>query len=525
MNFKLPLVWMALAVFADLSFAQTFRWATQGDALTLDPHSQNEQLTNNINGQVHEPLVTRDRQLSIVPALAISWEQVSPVLWRFRLRPNVRFHDGSAFTADDVVFSVLRAQSETSAFRGYASALGTPKKIDDLAVEFSLKQFNPIFLQHLAFIQMMSKTWAEKFDAVKPQDFKTGETKFSATHANGTGPFVLVSRQADTKTVFRRNQTWWGTFDGNVQDVIYFPIKSDATRSAALISGDVDFLQDPVPQDVPRLRNTSGIKVLEGMENRIIFLGLDQGRSELLYSDVKGKNPFQDLRVRQALYQAIDVDTIRSKLMNGQSVPTGSITPTPIGSFNDPAIEKRLPFDPSSAKALLAQAGYPNGFSFTLDCPNNRYINDEEICLALTSMWAQIGLRVKANTMPRALYFAKGEKLDTSAYMLGWGGAVTDAETTLTTILRTRGAKGVGFYNWGNFSNPRLDELAAASSVETEPLKREQLMKAALREHNAQIHHIPLHRQVIPWAMRSNVNAVHRADNWLEWRWVTVAAK
>ena len=505
--------------------AQTFRWATQGDALTLDPHARNEQLTNNINGQIYEPLVSRDKQLNIVPSLAVSWDRISPVRWRFNLRKGVRFHDGSTLTADDVVFSVLRAQAPTSGFLTYASALGTPTKIDEITVEFVTPQFNPIFLQHLAFVQIMSKSWAEKFDAIQPQDFKTGEIKYTTTHANGTGPYLLVSRQVDQRTTFRKNQNWWGAFEGNVQEVIFSPIKADSTRTAALVTGEVELVLDPVTQDIARLRETNGVKIVDGLENRLIYLGFDQARSELLYSDVKGKNPFKDIRVRKALYHAIDIDTIRRKLMSGHSMPTGSMTPSPMGSFNDPAIEGRLPFDQAAARNLLTQAGYPEGFGFTLDCPNNRYINDEEICLALSSMWAQVGLKVKVNAMPRALYFAKGEKLDISAFLSGWGGSVTDAETTLTNLLRSRGAKGVGYSNWGDYKNARLDELAAASSIETDATKRESLIKAALREHNEQIHHIPLHRQVIPWAMRSNVTAVHRADNWLEWRWVTVAAK
>jgi peptide/nickel transport system substrate-binding protein len=334
-----------------------------------------------------------------------------------------------------------------------------------------------------------------------------------------------VSRQPDSRTTFKRNPNYWGTFDGNVQEVVYSPIQNDATRSAALISGEVDFILDPPPQDLQRLRSTNGVKVVDGMENRSIFIGMDQARDQLLYSDVKGKNPFKDVRVRRALYQAVDIETLRRSLMRGQSVITGSVTPSPLGDFNDPQLEGRLPFDLAKAKALMAEAGYPNGFQVQLDCPNNRYINDEAICLALANMWSKIGVNVKVQAQPRATYFPKAEKLDVSLYMLGWGGAITDAEVTLTPVLHSRGEGGTGYYNWGNYKNPKLDQLIEASSKEPDAAKREQLIKAALREHNEQVHHIPLHRQVIPWAMRSNVTAVHRADNWLEWRWMTVAPK
>ena len=208
--------------------------------------------------------------------------------------------------------------------------------------------------------------------------------------------------------------------------------------------------------------------------------------------------------------------------MNGQSAPTGALVPSPLASFNDPEIEKRLPFDLPKAKALMAEAGYGSGFEVTLDCPNNRYINDEEICVALAAMWDKIGIKVKVNAMPKVTYFPKTEKLDTSLYMWGWGGAITDAETTFTPLYRNRGANGVGEYNRGNFRDDKLDALVAASSKESDPAKRRELIKAVFRLEQEQVHYIPLHRQFIPWAARQNVEVVHRADNWLELAWASV---
>ena len=503
--------------------AQTLRWASQGDPQTMDPHSQNESMTNMMNGQVYERLVNRDRNLNIVPGLALSWQQTGPLVWRFKLRPGVKFHDGSAFTADDVVYSIKRGQEPTSQINNYASAVGEPVKIDDMTVEFRLKAVNPIFLQHLDSLWIMSKSWSEANKTTKPLDFKNKEETFASMHANGTGPYMLVSRAPGVKTTYKRNPAWWGKFEGNVQEIVYTPIGNDATRLAALVSGEIDFVLDPAPRDVARLRNTSGVKVIDGPENRIVFIGMDQGRDELVYSSVKGKNPFKDIRVRKALYQAIDIEALKTKLMNGQSVPTGGLTPSPLGAYNDPAIEARLPFDLAAAKKLMAEAGYPDGFEVTIDCPNNRYINDEEICIALASMWAQLKVKLKVNAMPRATYFPKVEKLDTSMYMLGWGGAVTDAETTLTPVLRNRGEKGVGFYNYGNSKNDKFDAMAAATSTEADPKKREELVRAALKEFKDNVHTLPLHRQMIPWAARANVSVVHRADNWFEIAWVNIA--
>ena len=502
--------------------AQTLRWASQGDAQTMDPHSQNEGLTNMINGQVYEYLIRRDRQLNFVPALATEWVQPGPLTWRFKLRPGVKFHDGSAFSAEDVVFSVNRAKELTSQINVYANAVGMPVALDPLTVEFRMDKVNPVFLQHLGSLWIMSKSWAERHRVLKPLHFKNKEESHASFHTNGTGPFMLVSRQPGIKTIYKRNPNWWGRFEGNVQEIVYTPISNDATRLAALVSGEIDFVLDPAPRDVARLRNTPGVKVIDGPENRVVFIGMDQHRDELLYGSVKNRNPFRDVRVRRAMYHAVDIETMKTKLMNGQSVPTGGMTPSPLAYFNDAEIEKRAPFDLALARRLMAEAGYADGFDVTLDCPNNRYVNDEEICIALAGMWAQIKVRVKVNAMPRTTYFPKLEKYDTSLYMLGWGGAVTDAETTLTPVMRNLGDRGVGLYNYGRSRNDRFDALAAQSSVEPDAHKREELIKAALKEWKEQVHTIPLHRQVIPWAARSNVSVVHRPDNWLEVPWVTV---
>jgi peptide/nickel transport system substrate-binding protein len=514
---------VALLATAGAAHAQVFRWASQGDPQTMDPHSQNESMTNMMNGQVYERLVKRDRQLAIVPSLATEWQQTGPLTWVFKLRPGVKFHDGSPFTAEDVVYSINRGKEITSQIAAYANAVGTPRAVDPMTVEFTLTQPNPIFLQHIDALWIMSKSWSEKNKVLKPLDFKNKEESFASFNANGTGPFILASRAPGIKTTYKRNPNWWGKFEGNVQEIVYTPISNDATRLAALVSGEIDFVLDPAPRDIPRLRNTAGVKIVDGPENRIVFIGMDQARDKLLYGNVPGdKNPFKDVRVRKALYHAVDIETMKTKLMNNQSVPTGGVTPSPLGSFNDPQVESRLPFDLAKARALMAEAGFADGFEVTLDCPNNRYINDEEICIALAAMWSQLKVKVKVNAMPRATYFPKLEKLDTSMYMLGWGGAVTDAETTITPVLRNRGEKGVGFYNYGNSRNDKFDALAAQTSVEADPKKREEMVKAALREYTSQAHVIPLHRQVIPWAARTNIEVAHRPDNWLEVPWVTV---
>ncbi|MEO8509277.1 MAG: ABC transporter substrate-binding protein [Betaproteobacteria bacterium] len=513
---------LGLSAFA--ADAVTLRWAGRGDMQTTDPHSQNEGLTNNINSLIYEFLVNRDKQLGLAPALAESWTQVNPTTWRFKLRPGVKFHDDTPFTADDVVFSFERAKADSSQLRAYANAAGVPKKIDDLTVEFVTNGPNPIMLEHLATINIMSKAWCEKNKCQKPQNFAAKEDMITAREANGTGPYSLVSRQPDVKTVLKKNPNWWGVksgqFDGNIDDVVYTPIVSDATRVAALISGEVDLINDPPPQDVPRLSQTPNIKVIEGVENRIVFIGMDQARDELLYSNVKGKNPFKDLRVRQALYHAVDIEAINKNTMRGLSKPTGAILPSP--KTSTPEIERRLPFDRDKAKKLLADAGYPNGFEVTLDCPNNRYVNDERICQALAAMWSQVGVATKVNSMPRALYFPKLEKTDTSLYMLGWGGASTDGIFTLQPVLSSYNGKGDGDFNYGRYTNAKVNDLTAKVKVDMNQEQRLGMIREALLAQNAEVNLIPLHRQVIPWASRSNVTVVHRADNNVTPYWATL---
>jgi len=517
-----------LAMSACMAQAQTLRWASQGDMQTTDPHSANEDQTNSLNGQVYEYLLRRRPDQSIGPNLATEWVQVTPLLWRLKLRPGVKFHDGAPFTADDVVFSMQRLRDPVSPFRVYANAVGTPKAIDPLTVLFALDKPDPTFAEHLLTLHIMSRRWAEVHRVLRPLDTKAKEESYASQNANGTGPFVLVSRQAGVKTVFRRNPDYWGRNEpgqGNVQELIFLPISADATRTAALISGEVDFVLDPPPRDVARLRTMPELKVVDGVENRLIYIGMDQSRDKLFYGQVQGdRNPFKDIRVRRALYQAIDIEAIKSKLMVGFAIATGGLTTSIKGSLGDATLETRLPYDLAAARQLMTDAGYPQGFEVTLDCPNNRYINDEKICVALASFWAQLKLKVRVNAMPRALFFPKLGRLDTSLYLHGWGGP-EDAESMLTPVLRNRGDQGIGVANFGNWVNDKADALAARSTVETDPKQRAQLIRAALAEYRQQINIIPLHRQVIPWAMRANVSVVHSPANLLNVDWVKMAVR
>jgi len=503
--------------------AKTLRWASQGDFLTMDPHAQNESLNNTAAAYIYEPLLTYDEKFELVPALATTWTRDGNLLWKFNLRKGVKFHDGTPFTADDVVFTIERAMSPTSNFRVYTTGIQGARKIDDHTVLIYTTVPNPVLLRQLTELRIMSRAWSEKNKVTRPQDFVKKEETHAARNANGTGPYILKSREVDVRTVFIENPNWWNKAGkkGNVTEVVYTPVKSESTRTAALLSGELDFVLDPAPQDIARMKQNANIKVVEGSETRTIFIGLDQFRDELQYSNVKGKNPFKDVRVRQALYHAIDIEGIKRAVMRGLSDPTGAIIAPQVNGWTKEA-HQRLPYAVDTSRKLLADAGYPNGFEFTLDCPNNRYINDEDICKAVVSMWARIGLKVNLNAMPRATYFAKIQKFDTSAYLLGWGVPTFDALYSLQSLAMTVGKEGDGNFNLGRVSNPEFDKLVTAMKSEVDVKKRNDIIARALMMHNQQVMHIPLHNQVIPWAMRKNVTVVHRADNRLEASWVRI---
>jgi peptide/nickel transport system substrate-binding protein len=505
--------------------AKTLRWSSQGDYLSADPHGQNEGINNLINDEIYERLVVRGRRLELVPGLATSWEMVSPTRWRFHLRRGVTFHDGAPFTADDVVYSIERAQLPTSNFKVFATPLGKPRKIDDFTVELETAAPSPVLVENAALVNIMSRAWCEKNGVARPQDFKSGEETYASRAANGTGPFMLVKREAEVATVLRRNPRWWGIaegrFDGNVDEVVYRPIKSDATRMAALLSGELDLVLDPPLQDIPRLRSDRHVRIIEGVENRVIFLVMDQERAELKYSSVKGRNPLKDLRVRQAFYMAIDVDAIRSQVMRGQALPTGSMIPAAHRSFPD--LEPRLlPHDPARARQLMAEAGYADGFEIGLLCPNNRYVNDERICTAIAGMLAKIGVRVALTALPRAQFFQKVDQFDVTLHLYGWGGATTDPGFTLTPVIHSPDGKGKGDFNSGRYRDEALDQAIDEIAREMDGARRTALIHQAFRRVREQVYTIPLHRQVIPWAARSGVRPVHRADNVVEAAWVRI---
>ncbi len=499
----------------------TFRYSFQGDLNSLDPYSLNETFTLSTLANVMEGLIKRDKDLRIVPGLAERWEVLEPTRWRVHLRRGVKFHDGSPFTADDVVFSADRVRGEGSLLKSRVPESAKVVKVDDHTVDFVLASPNPLLHQEWESWLIMSKSWSEANGAGKVQP-ATRSLGPAALKANGTGPFMLASHEPGVKTVLSRNPNWWGKADHNLTEVVIQPIKSDATRLAALQSGDMDMV-DPVPlQDVERLRTSERATVLTGPELRIIFLNMDSFRDELLYSSVKGKNPFKDPRVRKAFYQAIDIEAIDAKIMRGMAKPTPLMI-API-LFARSAEFKRHPFDVAAARRLMQEAGYGNGFELTMDCPNDRYVNDELICQAVSAMLARIGVKITLNVMPKTRYFEKigpTSKYDSSFNLLGWSANTLDSWNVLANLVVCRDATGKGgTFNFGGYCNPRIDQLTAKILVESDQAQRDAMIAEAFRLLHEDVGMIPLHQQSLAWGVAKGVSVVQRADGHLRFEWV-----
>jgi peptide/nickel transport system substrate-binding protein len=504
--------------------ANVFRFAFQGDIKSLDPYSLKESFTIGMHGAVYESLITRDKNLKLAPQLAESWETPEPTRWRFHLRKGVKFHDGSPFTADDVIFSAQRVRAPGSNFQTNVPGDAEFVKVDDYTVDMLLKKPNPIAVYQFSGWYIMSKAWSEKNNATQPTPPTAAAPSYATLHENGTGPFVITEHQPGVKTVFKKFDGYWGKVESNLDEAVFTTIGNDATRVAALLSGEVDWV-DPVSlQDQQRVNASGTATVMAGPELRTVFLGMDQWRDELKDSSVKGKNPFKDPKVREAFYRAIDEDTIAKRVMRGQATPSALlIAPTLFDRANE---IKRPATDLKRAKELMVEAGYPDGFSLTMDCPNDRYVNDEAICQAVVSMLARINVKVNLNAQPKAKYFAKvlAPGFDTSFYLVGWTPSSQDSHNILFEIAGCRKAgdkSGRGGWNLGAYCNPKIDTIADQVEAETDKTKRDALIKEGFDTIQADWGYIPLHQQALAWGVSKKVHLVQRPDNMLMLYWVS----
>jgi peptide/nickel transport system substrate-binding protein len=512
---SLALLFLAAGLVATPLAAKTLRFASAFDPQSMDPHALALLYQTRVVSQIYESLVSRDRNFALEPALALSWTPVDPQTWRFRLRPGVKFQDGTPFTADDVVFSIGRALAKNSQRAFQLRGISAVHRVDDLTVDFLLAAPDAVLPEKLTYVGIMSRRWAAAHDVLEAQDYNARQETYAVRHANGTGPYRLLSYESDARAVLQANPLWWGQ-RGNVDEAVYVVIQSDATRLAALISGEVDFVIDPPFQDVARLKQEQRFKLVEIGDIGTQYLGFNQSRDELPFSDVKGRNPFKDRRVRRAVYQAIDIDTIVAKVLRGQATATGSyVSPLVDGYRAD--FDRRLVYDPAAARALLKEAGYPDGFAVTLDCVNVAW--RAAVCQAITGMLAQVGIRATFQPWPTATFFPRLTQATTSFFEFGWS-PLPDAWPMLNALVRSYGAGGTGTFNGGRYSNPSLDALIDAIRVEPDLGHRRQLVGDALRELQADLPLIPLYRRKLTWAMRPDINVAPWPNDVLELRFV-----
>src|SRR6056297_438579 len=499
------------ALMAGAAGANTLRMADSTDIAAMDPHSMTESNTIGFLNHVYEGLVRYNQDLEVEPALAESWEFVEPTRLRFKLREGVSFHNGNPFTADDVVASLERAAHETSPVKSNIPGMESIEKVDEHTVDLVLSGPDPIVLNYLTNILILDQEWMAEHDALLPADMRGGRENYAVANSNGTGPFMLESRQPDARTVLTVNEDWWDEPEHNLTRIEFSPIGSDATRIAALLSGELDFITPAPLQDVERIERADGASVIIAPALRTIMLGLNHTDS-LHNSNLTDKNPLQDVRVRQALWRAIDMELIRKKIMRDMSRNTALLVAPPVPGYSE-ELDVLPPADPEAAKALLSEAGFGEGFEVGFDCPSSRYVNDEEICQAITAMWARIGVDAQLTTQTPSKHFEKVLAGGADIFMVGWATLpMLDSYSVLSALLHTKGDR-MGAWNPGGYSNPELDALTAKVAVELDAEKRNAMMSEALKIARDEVAMIPLHQQPLAWAVRDGVNIPITADN------------
>ncbi|MGV8935590.1 MAG: ABC transporter substrate-binding protein [Allorhizobium sp.] len=502
--------------------AADFKFAGPLDAYTLDPHAVSNTLIFAVLANVYEPLVRRGADLALEPALATEWKQLDDTSWEFTLRQGVKFQDGSDFNADDVVFSLTRGKA--GGIKGNLTSIASIEKIDDYKIVLKTVAPNPVLPNQIVNWFMMDKEWAEANGAVQPGSANNSTETFANRNTNGTGPYQIKERDPGVKTVFAANAGWWDKITGNIDTATFFVIPNPSTRVSALISGEVAMIDGLPPQDAERVENADGLYVKAGSDLRTIYMQPDVARDSLIFGSVKDKNPFKDIRVRQAMQLSIDTGAIQKRVMRNFSTPVGLPIGREVEGF-DPSLGEPVKPDVDKAKALMAEAGYADGFSVTLDCTNDRFMNDEATCLAIAGSLAKIGITVE----PRAQATSRWAKqinppdYNTSLTLVGYSPATYDAHIFLTSIVNTRDPKsGLGAFNIGGYSNPAVDKLIAESGKESDKAKRTDMLHQALKLMKDDVAYIPIHQLQILWGVKDGVTVVQPADLSYPLRYFTV---
>ena len=506
--------------------AATLNYAGTTPALTFDPHATNDFVTAALARQTYETLVELGPGMELKPGLATAWEYMGDATWRLTIREGVTFHDGTPMMAEDVAFSIMR-QATSKLYSSMFGRVTDAVVVDATTVDMITETPDAVMPAKLTRLFVMSEAWAAENGVTEiPQLGSETAEAYSLRHANGTGPMMLEEQVPGETTTFVKNENWWGEFTGNVDRAVYTAIGSDPTRLAALLSGEVDLITNLPLQDIERVTGAEGFKIEETPQRLFMELEMDGTRDVALATfDKDGNpldaNPFKDVRVRKAIRMAIDQNAIIERIMRGHASAV-SLPGAPGFYGYTPEMEQPVTVDVEGAKELLAEAGYPDGFRTTLNCPLERYVNAEEICRASAQLLARIGIDVTVNGMvwPEfARMLVNGP--DSSFHLIGAAGNSGDLQDTLIAIAYTRG-DGMGANNWALFSSPELDAVVDELSVTFDEDRRAELYAEAIKLTQDEVHAVYLHQPAITWAMKDNIDIYVRADTAVQLSDVTI---
>ena len=500
-----------LAVAVQPSFAQELRIGAAVEITSVDPLFHTFNPNNQLAWHVFDALVHQDSQQRLVPGLALSWKPISDTTWEFKLRPGVKFHDGTPLTADDVIFSIDRADkvpNSPASFAIYSKAVKSIHVVDPLTLHIDTGTPYPLLPADLSTIAIQSRHAAA---GKTTDDFNKGVA------AIGTGPFKFVEWVPGDRLVLARNDDYWGPKPAWAR-VIFRPIPNSTARVAALLARDVDFIESVPTPDLTNLKRNAAVHLVETVSNRVIYLHLDSNRDKTPFVfDNSGKpldkNPLKDVRVRKAMSKAINRQAIVERVMEGAAIAAGQLLPD--GFFGVSPKLKPEPFDPEGAKKLLAEAGYPDGFRLTLHGPNDRFVNDEKIEQAIAQMLSRVGIKTDVVAMPQSTYFSRASNLEFSVMLLGWGADTGEPSSPLKSLLATFDrSKGFGTANRGRYSNPKLDALLEEALTTVDDGKRSLLLQQATEAAIEDLGIIPLHYEVTIWGMRSDLTFQGNSDQY-----------
>jgi peptide/nickel transport system substrate-binding protein len=471
-----------------------------GGAATMDPHSLYEAENRVASEQVYEALIDIDSNLAIVPQLALIWKPLNPTTWEFELRPDVTFHDGTTFTAADVLFSIERARAEESDVSVFVDGIARVEAIDDHKVRFTTVGPDPSLWLKLAEVAIMSKTWAEQHGVTRPADYKrTREETHASRHANGTGPFMVKEFEPHGRWVMVRNPAWWGATDPPLKiDRILHIWKDDPENVAALLAGEIDLLQAVPYWALDQIRRTPGLKLAHGIKLLTMYFGLNQGSAELRSSNVKGRNPFKDKRVRQAMAYAIDVEPVLRPLMGDLFIPAGTLVAPGVNGYA-PDLDQPPPHDPERAKALLGEAGYPDGFSATLDCPSEWGDDEIATCKGVAEQLGSVGIEVAVDLLSTDELYTKLYKTRQCDFFLDGEHMEPDSERVLREWF------GQNNRNVTGYANSRVDQLIEKIRTEMVTYARDAYLEEAWRIVTGDVVYLPIRHGVTVFAMRENL--------------------